>query len=135
MSADVHNSTAITPPISGSDDLVVLGSSTTAAVFQIPQKHLRSVVTVAAEGADVYVAFTKDSTLTLSGSAVTTLSSNAISSHGTGEAVVIPAGQERNFDLSKLPRLAGDEEWYLAHVEAASGGFLRYTRSSGPAAS
>lgn len=133
MSADLHNAAAVTPPVSGTDHLVVLASSATAAVFQIPQDWLRSWITVEGDGCDVYHAFTKDSSLTLDDTATTTLVSNAISSHGTGEAAKAKEDVPKHYDLSKLPRLNGGEEWYLAHKESAGSAYVRITKSSGPA--
>lgn len=130
----LHNAASVTPPVSGSDDMVVLGSSDTAAVFQIPATWLTCHITIEADGADCYLAFTKDSTLALDGTDVTTLDADgAIDTHGTAEGVKVADGGSKSFNLAALPGLASGERWYLAHVESAASAYVRINKSSGRA--
>lgn len=135
MSRDLHTAAAITPPISGSDDMYRIASSGTATRVLIPRAWLESWITVTMEGVSGHVALTKDITLALDGTDVSTVDGTtyAVTAHGTAEGKYIPQDGSEPFDLSKLPDLRGDEQWYLAHVESGTGGYVEVRRSSGPA--
>lgn len=126
---------AITPPYSGKNT-IVLASATSSARLKFPASWRRSIVTIQADGVDVYVCF-GDTTVTAVIAGATTLTSEAPSAHGTGECIKIPNGQEKHFDLAlidaKNPGNANDQHAIrLAHIESATGGYVRIYRSSGP---
>ena len=128
MSSDIHNAAAVAVPIAGSEDRIVLAAATSRVA--IPEAWLRANVSVTFDGADGYFAVTKDISLDLDETAVTTLTSSVPTAHAAAECSFAAQGVTRSLDLSKLPRLAGDETYYLAFKVAS--GYVRIERTSGP---
>lgn len=125
----------LTPPCGGKN-IIVLDSATSSARLKLPASWRTSIITVQADGVDVYVAFGGTS-ITASQTAVTTLSSEAPSAHAAGVSYKIPNGQERNFDMTLIgcdnPGNANQlHAVRMAHIESAAGGWVRVYRSSGP---
>lgn len=132
MSSSLVNAAAsIKPPVSGVDTIII-ASAASAARVAIPASWRNSYLTIHADGVDLGFAFTTSVSLAVSLSAVTTITSNAVASHGTGECEKLESGLKAHYDLRQL-RDPGAGEWYFAHIESATGGFIRLTRSSGQA--
>ena len=131
MSANVHNAAAVAPVVAGSAQRVVLAAATSR--FAIPEAWLNSSITVVFDAADGYFAITKEIALDVDETDVTTLSSSVPSAHAAGECTFVASKTEKSVDLAALPRLAGDETWYLAFKVAS--GYIRVEKSSGRATS
>lgn len=136
MSSAILNAAArVTPPAQGGNDLVVLASGTSAAILRVPDSWKTGWVQIRPRGVDTYYrlvgvpAGNSAPTPGASASAVTTLSSGVISSHAAGVSEHVADGEAEPLDLSLLDR---DKDWYIDHIESATGGFLRIRRTSGP---
>lgn len=127
MSASIHNAAAVAPVVAGSAQRVVLAAATSR--FEIPEAWLRSNITVLFDAADGYWAITKNIALSIDETAVTTLSSSVPSAHAAAECSFLAQKTPASVDLAALPRLAGDEKWYLAFKVAS--GYIRVEKSSG----
>lgn len=124
---------ALTPPCSGKN-VIVLDSTAASARLRFPKSWRHSIVTIQADGVDVYLNWGGTGASAVI-AAVTTLSSEAPASHATGCSVKVPNGQERNYDLDLIeadfPGTADDPlaNVRLAHIENATGGWIRITRT------
>jgi hypothetical protein len=128
MSRDISSSLTIPPPIT-SVDTIIIASSTSVARCMIPENWRNSWITIMADGCDVYLAFSYSVAATVDITAVTTITSSAVASHGTGECVKLLNGTSMHFDMSKAGRK--NAPLYLVHDESAASAFVRITRSSG----
>lgn len=125
----------VTPPYE-SKNLIVLASSASSSRVKLPASWRRSIITIQAEGVDLWVCFGGTSASAVK-TAVTTLTSEAPSAQAAGLCQYIPAGQQRDFDLSlivaKNPGNTSDiVNTRLAWIASATGGYVRIIRSSGP---
>lgn len=131
MSA-ISKATSITPPVQGKN-LWVLPASTAFSAIEVPSDWYRSFLTLEAEGADIYVAFSDDPAAEVDPAATSTVSGGKITDMGAKAGARIPEGQIRDYDLSMLPFGTGEaRKYYLAFAANSPGSFLRITRSSGP---
>lgn len=132
MTASLDNAASIKPPVIGVDTIII-ASSTSSARVQIPTSWLGSWITVKADGCDCYFGFSASATATVDGTAVTTITSGAVASHGTGECDKVVDGGKESYDLSKLEKLSSTQHWHFVHKESAGSAYVRLIRSSGPA--
>lgn len=132
MSAILNNSVSMRPPVVGKD-LIVLASTTTHDAVEIPSDWLQSWLTVHADGADVYLAFSTSASAEVAPTGTTTLDGAAVSAIGATNGWKIPEGQTEHFNLAELPKLPGAQKWHLVHEESAASAYVRCWRSSGPA--
>lgn len=111
---------SVTPPVQGKN-LWVLDTSTTSETMDIPGEWARAFITIQADGADVYLAFSANKDA-------------VVDPQSTEDTCIkIPDGQHRSFDMAQLPWTADDaKKIFISLISSASGGFIRFHRSSGP---
>lgn len=133
-SALADNALSVSPP----DEVYALAGTTSSEGFKLPTKFHGAWITIQAQGQDVFVIIRKGiAEPTVSATDVSAIASDEITAD-VNTGVHIPAGQERPFDLRHIkPGIparsdGATERLWMAHLEAATGGFLRFWKSSGP---
>lgn len=129
MSRDESASLTIPPPIV-SVDTIILASAASSAALKIPEAWRNGWITIEPDGVTCYVGFSHASATTVDQTAVSTITSNAVSAHGTGECLKIPDGAVKHFDMARVAARK-EVDLFLIHKESATGGYVRISRSSG----
>lgn len=133
---DINRAASVTPPVIGGDtpNVWVIAGATSHAQVAVPSDWYGQYLTLHADGADFYVAFSESATAEVSPTATSTITSKAFSAQGTTVCEKIPDGGKLNIDLARLTAHRDQSKaLYLVFEASATSSYLRITRSSGNA--
>lgn len=122
-SVDISSAASVTPPRAGK--VYARTSAVVAELIQLPEDiEGARWITLQADGEDIYVLF-GDSSVVASITDRSSLSAD-VPQDDVNVCIVIPAGQERSFDLRKRRTLT-----HFSHISPTANGAVRFWRSSG----
>lgn len=118
----------LTPP----QDPIVKATSVASASIKLPKTLYNSVVTIQAEGQDVWFNVTTGAAGgTANKTNVSADDGSGVAQPATNGTFHLPAGTSRDFDLS-LMTVRGDADYvWVNHITGAATGFVRIVRASG----